>query len=440
MRVHQTTADDANGDHWPLLEVAEPSLDEIAARSEAEAADRAARERKGNTAQWGDDDGLGDADLDDFSSPSGRKSLGMSPELAGDEWGDDADLDLDVGGSPMSLDEDDAFMDSADGSTQVGGSGMVAPSAGIATSAYWSNNSSVAADHVSAGDFESAMQLLNRQIGIVNFAPMKSLFMQIYGGSSGSLPTFDSMPSLRTSFERSDAGTKQALPTPVISMGMLTETLQNSYRAFTAAKFDLVKSGMEFIIRAIPLLVVNSREEVNQVKDLLNIVQQYLLSVMIREAVVQNPLDQNPQRNVELNAYFTHLNLQPSHVMLTLKIAMMNAFKSQNFISAASFSRRLLEQPDIRSERHAKLRSTAKKVLQRSEKEARNASQLDYNDKEPFDIDAESLSPIYKGTPKVKCPFCGSVYKASYKGKLCRVCNLAKVGVETLGFVLTTEN
>lgn len=59
---------------------------------------------------------------------------------------------------------------------------------------------------------------------------------------------------------------------------------------------------------------------------------------------------------MELLAYFTCCNLQPAHLLLALRMAMASAFKGKNFITAASFAQRLLELPDLSSERHADLR------------------------------------------------------------------------------------
>ena len=53
-------------------------------------------------------------------------------------------------------------------------------------------------------------------------------------------------------------------------------------------------------------------------------------------------------------------------------------------MNAASFARRLLELPDINSERHADTRSKAQKVLQKSEKEGRNEFTIDYDEMNPF--------------------------------------------------------
>eukprot|EP00953_Heterococcus_sp_UTEX-ZZ885_P018050 10084-Heterococcus_DN1.PRE.2 len=41
---------------------------------------------------------------------------------------------------------------------------------------------------------------------------------------------------------------------------------------------------------------------------------------------------------------------------------------------------------------------------------ARNEFELDYDERNPFVIDCAALKPIYKGSPTVKCPYCGSNY------------------------------
>lgn len=52
---------------------------------------------------------------------------------------------------------------------------------------------------------------------------------------------------------------------------------------------------------------------------------------------------QEQKRVCEMAAYFTHCNLQPQHLILTLKTAQTLFFKLKNFKTAASFARRLLE-------------------------------------------------------------------------------------------------
>jgi len=59
----------------------------------------------------------------------------------------------------------------------------------------------------------------------------------------------------------------------------------------------------------------------------------------------------------------------------------------QNFINAASFARRLLDFPDISTDKNADLKSKALKVLQKSEQQGRNEFSIDYDERNPFRLD-----------------------------------------------------
>lgn len=73
--------------------------------------------------------------------------------------------------------------------------------------------------------------------------------------------------------------------------------------------------------------------------------KEYLLGVSIeleRRRVVEQEPD-NIRRNLELAAYFTHCQLQPSHVQIALRSAIGAFVKANNQAHAARFARRLLE-------------------------------------------------------------------------------------------------
>ena len=57
--------------------------------------------------------------------------------------------------------------------------------------------------------------------------------------------------------------------------------------------------------------------------------------------------DLNPEtdskRALELAAYFTHCQLQSAHLQLSLRSAMIAAYKLKNFSTTIVFARRLLE-------------------------------------------------------------------------------------------------
>ncbi|CAN0443150.1 unnamed protein product, partial [Hapterophycus canaliculatus] len=95
------------------------------------------------------------------------------------------------------------------------------PPAGRSLPTLWVENSSHAADHAAAGDFQArenrkrerrggggeggwvgAMQLLNRQIAVVNFEPLRAHFLAVHTGTQASLPGLNAMPSLRSCLQR----------------------------------------------------------------------------------------------------------------------------------------------------------------------------------------------------------------------------------------------
>ena len=89
-------------------------------------------------------------------------------------------------------------------------------------------------------------------------------------------------------------------------------------------------------------------------------------------------------------------------------------------------------------EKNEDTKSKTQKVLQKSEKEGRNEYIIDYDERNPFNLDCATMKPIYKGFPNVKCSYCGSYYTPDYKDKLCVTCCISTVGVDTMGLV--TQN
>jgi hypothetical protein len=55
--------------------------------------------------------------------------------------------------------------------------------------------------------------------------------------------------------------------------------------------------------------------------------REYLIALKVKGAIGEAGAD--VARGLELAAYFTHCNLQPSHLMLALKTAMASAFKNK---------------------------------------------------------------------------------------------------------------
>merc|ERR1712151_473171 len=150
----------------------------------------------------------------------------------------------------------------------------------------------------------------------------------------------------------------------------LSNDIRSGYRFFQEGKFNDAKVAFTNVLLGIPLALTENKQEANEAKEMLDICREYITAIRIKGAMSNCALD--PVRSTELAAYFSHCNLQPVHLLLALRSAMGIAFRHKNFICAASFARRLLELPDMNSERNSELRVKASKVLQRSEQMARN--------------------------------------------------------------------
>jgi len=298
-------------------------------------------------------------------------------------------------------------------------------------------NSSHAADHLAAGASSSALQLLNRQIAASNFSVMKTNMINSYLACTMSMPGIPGSGSMNLPLLRNDADGhpgKNSLPRVPLTLKILVAGMRMGYRAFQGGKFNDSKVAFSDVLAKIPLVVTTDRNEASEVKDMLEICREYITAIRIKGAMSEATGD--PVRSTELSAYFTHCNLQPVHLLLALRSAMGTSFKHKNFIVAASFARRLLELPDMNSQKNAELRVKATKVLQKSEAMARNQHELNYKETSTFVIDCKHLKPIYAGEKKLECPYCGSACSdEEMKGKNCPTCNMSLIGVDTIGLV-----
>lgn len=86
--------------------------------------------------------------------------------------------------------------------------------------------------------------------------------------------------------------------------------------------------------------------------------------------------------------------------------------------------------PEVSSEKQADLKSKALKVLQKSEQQGRNEYEVDYDERNPFSVDCSLFKPLYKGTLVIKCPYCGASYGGTFKGSICKLCDVCMVRIK----------
>lgn len=417
------------GENWPLLAVAKSSLSDLDGGSSSGVAgikDDGSDEGDGPAGEWGGDDDDLFADEEDGKKEEAPKKKEGTKEGAWDE--DELDISDDEEVAPTKV------AAAVKGSKASG----TIYTAGTSAQAAWISDSSLSADHFAAGSVDSALQLLHRQIAAVNVSVLRQNAMGTFLSSSAFLPGLPlTPPSKIPLFRESVKEQSKPMPSVCVKIPPLLEALKQAYRSFTSGQFSECKSSLDSIFQAIPLVVTPSRTASNDIKELLEVCREYITAIRVKNTIGET---KEVVRSLELAAYFTHCNLQPSHLMLALKSAMASAFKAKNFVNAASFARRLLELPETNSEKNADTRGTAQKVLSKSEQQGRNEHKIDYDEMNPFNLDCAELKPIYKGSPIIKCPYCLSCYSPAYKGKLCVTCNLSTVGVESIGLVTSASS
>ena len=219
--------------------------------------------------------------------------------------------------------------------------------AGSSEAELWARNSPIAADHAAAGSFETAMQLLNRQVGAVNFAPLKPRFLDIYQASKTYLPASPNLAPLlnyvRRTVEESDS--RKVLPIIPRDLETIANVdLQEGYNAMRSNKLEDGLKVFKKILHALLVNAVSSQAEVGEAKKIVTTAAEYAtaMALELERRALPSDGDENLKRSLELSAYFTIPKLEVAHRQLALMAAMKLAFANKNLSSALSFANRML--------------------------------------------------------------------------------------------------
>ncbi len=330
-----------------------------------------------------------------------------------DESGWDLDEDLEIENEGGEDQEDDAFDEATGAAGEIG---------------HWLRNSKTAAGHVAAGSFDTAAQLLNRQLGIVNFEPLRKRFLEVYEASRVYLPATEGLPPLNAYIRanRDTNDVNQILPV-IPGYESLPRLVHEGLKLFR--KNNLVEAIEVFrqLIYTIAVISVSTQEEVDDCKSKLQLAKEYILGLSIElERRGLGPDD--VKRNLELAAYFTKVKLQPEHRQLSLQTAMQQSYKQKNYASASYFANELLKS-GASKQRHEQ----AQKIKQKSDRTARDTIEIDFDPYGEFDICASTHTPIYKGDQFVSDALTGAKYLPSEKGKLCSITKITAIGAPASG-------
>ena len=319
----------------------------------------------------------------------------------------DAEVEADVP-SPESVDEmelsdsvDSAWSDDLDFGSESEEPEEPAESlrCGASVISQWSQ-SSLAHDAAAAGDVASAARLLQKQLGLARVTALRSGLQNAFLSVQAVAAGFPGCPPLATPVLRS---VTPPLPFTSANLASATAQMKKVLKAFQGAKFDEVVEQARTLLQSVPLCVVNSREEEVELRSYVDYAREYLLAARLDG--VKNRGD-----------------------VATL----LEAFKNGNFIDAAGFAKRILSHSDIASPKNASLEAKAKKVLAKSTKEGRNTVAVPSCEGA---IESEELVSLGKDVKTVSCPFCKAVYRAEKKGAVCCMCELSKIGEDTIGLV-----
>lgn len=140
--------------------------------------------------------------------------------------------------------------------------------AGSSEADMWARNSPIAADHVAAGSYESAMQLLNRQVGAVNFKPLESRFEEIYQATRTYLPANPNMPPLINYVRRTVNETDTRKLLPLIPRDLESITSGEVAAGKLHMQKNKLEDGLQCFKKTLQLLMVNavsSQQEAQEV-------------------------------------------------------------------------------------------------------------------------------------------------------------------------------
>jgi coatomer protein complex subunit alpha (xenin) len=219
---------------------------------------------------WGDDLDVA-LDGNEGKPTEPEETVGGEPDLGGGDeaaWGGDelSDMlsDIKISTGPSTKGRSNAV--------------AVFPNEGMTAAQAWTMASQLPGDHASAGGMGIA-QLLSSQIGAVNFAPFTTHVSTSYRATRTWLPLSPgSSPICTYGPRRTDDGPR-SLPLTIHDISSLTSKLQLGYKATTGAKLPEAIGYFESILAEVPFVVVSTRAEAQEVKELVSICREYLVGL-----------------------------------------------------------------------------------------------------------------------------------------------------------------
>jgi coatomer protein complex subunit alpha (xenin) len=301
----------------------------------------------------------------------------------------------------------------------AGGPVFIPPARGRAVTDNWAAGTRVPGELAAAGLFGQALDELQQQIALTNAAPLKEHFVAAWVTAHASVGRM--VVPLSTG-----VGRRGLAPVVANVLERVDEGIKIGKGQTKANKLDDARAAFLGAMQLVPVVVCATIEENNRAKEAVRICRGYLAGILLELTRRANP-DGGMPRQVELITYFTHCDIDADQLALILGLAMGLALKGGYFELARGFAERLR---DIRPN------DKAQQVIAITAGRVSTGQPIDYHPRNPFDVCMKSMKPIYQGSPKVVCPFCGACYKPEFRGVTCVVCELSKVGASAQGLTL----
>lgn len=164
--------------------------------------------------------------------------------------------------------------------TAATGGPYTPPPPGAPPSQRWAAKSKLAVELCAAGSFPAAARMLELQLGIVNLEPLKD---NMLAASSAAFTYVSGMPGLPSVCVGIDATWTKSNPTPdapttpatPFKMPAIETALRAAYKSVTDGKFQDAKDGFQNLLVTIPLVTVEARRQVDELKELVSISREY---------------------------------------------------------------------------------------------------------------------------------------------------------------------
>ena len=413
------------------------------------AAEQAARADEENDMGWDSSSSSGSSSAaagatGGRAGAAGGAASAASPAAAA--GGGDWDLGIDLGDELEGVDAEPAGAVTAVASAGASGYGFVMPEAGRSPIANWASLP-LAGALVSAGAFDQAMHVLNQQYGITHFAPFKKIFVQnslLASAQTTLLPWLPAQPAPLTSkFELTASAhghppTVASVPVARYTLAAAQELRREIIAAMTAGNFPAALQLVQLVALNTPLMVLNSEEEQTAALAVLASAREYGLALKLDAA--RNAAAEAP-RKAELAAYSTHCAVEPMLMVLLLWIACKFMFQIKNYRCVGVFCRRILDiagTTDVSSLQGKVDFEMVRKMLKKCEQEGVDHTPIRYDPTVLFAVCATGFVPLpgtkaAEGREVVVCGLCGAKHAMEHQGKICTVCNVAKLGAPASG-------